>query len=337
MTDIDPGSDIELRRAREHVVARVPLTEQVSSEWIRCYQRLALAMDVPVRAEVHAGRAWIVVRVPAGSSRAEVAETMDAARTLLAEADGATAGGHATADAEATIQDWWRRSAAREHHSRTEVVRTGIGAERRWTLAAALAVAIAALLLLPPRFRLGPGWLVPAAEALLLAATLAADRSHDAHRSAIVRALSFGLVFVLIAAAAFVTGRLVVDLVEGGPETNSAADLLEVAAGVWLYTIIAFVFLYWLADGRGPEARIWDPPEFPDLAFPQQLSPNVAPPGWRPEFPDYLYLGFTNATAFSPTDVMPLARWSKLAMTVQAAASLVILGLVVARAVNIFR
>jgi hypothetical protein len=161
-------------------------------------------------------------------------------------------------------------------------------------LAAALAVAIAALLLLPPRFRLGLGWLVPAAEALLLAATLVADRSHGAHRSAIVRALSFELVFVLIAAAAFVTGRLVVDLVEGGPET-------------------------------------------PDLAFPQQLSPNVAPPGWRPEFPDYLYLGFTNATAFSPTDVMPLARWSKLAMTVQAAASLVILGLVVARAVNIFR
>jgi hypothetical protein len=116
-----------------------------------------------------------------------------------------------------------------------------------------------------------------------------------------------------------------------------AADLLEVAAGVWLYTIIAFVFLYWLADGRGPEARIWDPPEFPDLAFPQKLNPNLAPPGWRPEFPDYLYLGFTNATAFSPTDVMPLARWGKLAMTVQAAASLAILGLVVARAVNIFK
>jgi hypothetical protein len=62
----------------------------------------------------------------------------------------------------------------------------------------------------------------------------------------------------------------------------------------------------------------------------------VAPPGWRPEFPDYLYLGFTNATAFSPTDVMPVARWGKLAMTVQSIASLAILGLVIARAVNIF-
>ena len=71
------------------------------------------------------------------------------------------------------------------------------------------------------------------------------------------------------------------------------------------------------------------------LAFPGQLNPGVAPPGWRPEFFDYLYLGFTDATAFSPTDVMPLARWAKFAMTVQAVSSLMILGLVIARAVNI--
>jgi uncharacterized membrane protein len=68
-----------------------------------------------------------------------------------------------------------------------------------------------------------------------------------------------------------------------------------------------------------------------------QLNLVVAPPGWRPQFFDYLYLGFTNATAFSPTDVMPLARWAKLAMTVQALSSLFILGLVIARAVNILQ
>jgi hypothetical protein len=78
-------------------------------------------------------------------------------------------------------------------------------------------------------------------------------------------------------------------------------------------------------------------PEFPDLAFPELLNPGVAAPAWRPDFFDYLYLGFTNATAFSPTDVMPLARWAKLAMAIQAAGSLVILGLVIARAVNILK
>ncbi len=78
-------------------------------------------------------------------------------------------------------------------------------------------------------------------------------------------------------------------------------------------------------------------PEFPDLAFPEQMNPRLAQPGWRPEFSDYLYLGFTNATALSPTDVMPLSRWAKLAMAVQAVDSLMILGLVIARAINILK
>ena len=50
---------------------------------------------------------------------------------------------------------------------------------------------------------------------------------------------------------------------------------------------------------------------------------------------DYLYFSFTNATAFSPTDVMPLARWAKLTMLVQSSVSLAVGALVIARAVNI--
>ena len=90
------------------------------------------------------------------------------------------------------------------------------------------------------------------------------------------------------------------------------------------------------ADGGGAAARAHHLPAFPDLAFPQQLNPRIARPSWRPRFIDYLYLGFTNATAFSPTDVMPLVPWAKIAMTVQSLISLAILGLVVARAVNVF-
>jgi hypothetical protein len=151
------------------------------------------------------------------------------------------------------------------------------------------------------------------------------------------RVISLVLVAVLVLEAGAITGRLVVDLVEGGPETNSAAALLKTGFGIWLYTIIAFTFLYWTVDAGGPPARSVALPEFPDLAFPEQLNPSVAPPGWRPEFFDYLYLGFTNATALSPTDVMPLSRWAKLAMAVQAAGSLIVLGLVIARAVNILK
>jgi hypothetical protein len=164
-----------------------------------------------------------------------------------------------------------------------------------------------------------------------------AQPDRNDRRPSVVRALSLALVVVLVAEAAGVTARLVVDLVEGGPETNSASDLLSVGFGIWLYTILAFAFPYWVLDGGGPDARLWAPREYPNLAFPEQLNPVVAVPGWRPQFFDYLYLGFTNATAFSPTDVMPLARWAKAAMTMQAAGSLLILGLVIARAVNILR
>jgi uncharacterized membrane protein len=339
MTDIDPKSDIEVSTADGQVMVRVPLAGQVSPEWLRCYQRLARATEVPVQAQAHPDGAWIVVNVPADGNQKEVSATLDAARALIAEADAAERA-PATAQTEGTARDWWARrqvSAPRRPISKVEVARTGIGTEKRWPLAGALIVAMAIPLLLPSRFSLGPRWVIPVTDAVLLVAIVVADRARSGRLSAAVRALSLALVVVLVAEAAGVTARLIVDLVKGGPETNNATDLLSVGFGVWIYTILAFAFLYWILDGGGPDARLWTPPEFPHLAFPEQLNPVVAPPGWRPLFFDYLYLGFTNATAFSPTDVMPLARWAKAAMTVQAVASLVILGLVIARAVNILR
>jgi hypothetical protein len=113
---------------------------------------------------------------------------------------------------------------------------------------------------------------------------------------------------------------------------NSADALLSSGALVWLNTIIAFTFLYWEIDGGGPVARAQSGAKYPHLAFAQHMNPELAPPGWRPLFFD---LGLTNATAFSPTDVMPLRHWAKLTMGAQALISLIILGLVIARAVNI--
>jgi hypothetical protein len=339
--DIDLAADIEVHSSKEHVTARIPLTGRVTSEWLGSYQRLARAVAVPVQAERDRDHAWIVVTLPASISNAEITETLDAALALIAESDTAVFRASPAVQAEAIVRAWWgqRQGGAARHRrvSKIEVVRTGIGAEKRWLLSVTLAAAMTVLLLLPARFSLGPNWTLPAIEAVLLAATFIVERSHVASRVAVVRGLSIAMVLILTAGAVFITARLVIDLVEGGPETNSAADLLGVGFGVWFYTIIAFAFLYWLIDGGGPEARIWNPPAFPELAFPEQLNPVVAPPGWRPEFLDYLYLGFTNATAFSPTDVMPLARWAKLAMTFQATGSLAVLGLVIARAVNIFK
>jgi hypothetical protein len=172
MTDIDPSADIELTGANEHVTARIPLAGQVSGQWLGCYHRLARAASVPVRAETQPDRAWLVVTVPAASSHVEIAEILDAARALITEADTVARRAPPTAQAEASIRDWWSRLRKSPHHrpaSRIEVVRTGIGAEKRWLLAAALVLAMVLLLLLPSRFSIGPSWIVPAIEARGLA------------------------------------------------------------------------------------------------------------------------------------------------------------------------
>lgn len=91
--------------------------------------------------------------------------------------------------------------------------------------------------------------------------------------------------------------------------------------------------LYWLMDGGGPLARSKQTAPV-DFASTQHLNPGLAAPNWRPVFLDYLHLGFTNATAFSPTDVLPLTHRAKYTMLVQSTVALALVGLVVARAVN---
>ena len=167
-------------------------------------------------------------------------------------------------------------------------------------MAVTLLVAVALPLLLPPNFTKGPDWIVSAVEGALLVALIVADPGRIDRRSTIVRGLSIGLVVILVIGAALVTVRLVADLVSGGPETNSAAQLLRVGGLVWVYLIITFAFLYWELDSGGPEARARAVPEFPNLAFPEQLNPRISPPGWRPEFFDYLYLGLHQRHGIQP-------------------------------------
>ena len=208
--------------------------------------------------------------------------------------------------------------------------------EARWPMVGAVLAAMVLTILLPDADRLGPQWLLPLIEGVLLVAVVAGDPGRINRRSRWLRALSIVLVSVLVLGALWATVQLIDDLIHGGAVTNSASELLEAGTIVWVSNNIAFALLYWELDGGGAAARAHDLPTQLDFAFPQQLNPRIARPGWRPRFVDYLYLGFTNATAFSPTDVMPLVPWAKIAMAVQSLVSLGILGLVIARAVNVF-
>jgi uncharacterized membrane protein len=208
--------------------------------------------------------------------------------------------------------------------------------EARWPMAGAVVAAMVLTFLLPKDLRPGPNWLLPLLEGVLLLAVIVGDPGAITRRSALLRGLSIALVAVLVFDSLWTTALLIDALLHGGQETNSASALLSAGAIVWASNNIAFALLYWELDSGGAAARAHQLPRYADFAFPQQLNPALAPADWRPRFIDYLYLGFTNAVAFSPTDTMPLTRWPKVAMTVQSTISLAILGLVIARAVNVF-
>ena len=207
--------------------------------------------------------------------------------------------------------------------------------ESRWPILAALLVAMALPFLMPASYSPGARWLLPLVEGALLVAAVSADPGGIDKRSGHIRRLRIAVIMIIVFGAAWATSWLAVDLVRGENVTDSAGELLAAGSLVWIDLVIAFGFLYWELDSGGPGRRARQVTPYPDLAFPQHLNPDVAPPGWRPLFVDYLYLGYTNAIAFSPTDVMPLAHWAKATMALESGASLVILGLVIARAVNI--
>jgi hypothetical protein len=200
--------------------------------------------------------------------------------------------------------------------------------ESRWPPIAAILVFmvlnIALRIWLPGEAAVHAPWLLPTIEGVLLVVLVTSDPAGLAERRRL-RRVSLVLVGVLVAAALWATVVLVDDLIRGKGVTNSPSELLASGAVVWLGNNLAFALLYWLIDGGGPIARSRQPTPV-DFAFTQHMSPELAPPGWRPVFLDYLHLGFTNATAFSPTDVMPLTHRAKYTMVVQSTVALALFG-----------
>jgi hypothetical protein len=198
-----------------------------------------------------------------------------------------------------------------------------------------MALNISLRIWLPEERALSVPWLLPAVEAVLLGVLLASDPASLARRHRRLRRVSIALVLILVAGALWATAMLIDSLIVGSSVTRDPGPLLGAGALVWVGNNLSFAMLYWLMDSGGPLARARQPAPV-DFAFTQHMSPELAPPGWRPVFLDYLHLGFTNATAFSPTDVMPLTHRAKYTMLVQSTIALALFGLIVARAVNTF-
>jgi uncharacterized membrane protein len=180
-------------------------------------------------------------------------------------------------------------------------------------------------------------WILPALQGLLLVMLVIASPRRINRESRALRWLSLMLAALISLANAWSVEQLAVGLVKG-TQHWTAGPLLITGAMIWLTNVIAFALWYWEFDRGGPVARALATKPYPDFQFVQMvMPPELVPPNWEPAFADYLYLAFTNAAAFSPTDVMPLSRWAKMAMTVQSIISIVTVALVVARAVNILQ
>jgi uncharacterized membrane protein len=181
-----------------------------------------------------------------------------------------------------------------------------------------------------------PRWPLVAVSSVLLVGLVIASPLHLDQRSRPLRALMLLLIASMSIANIINGTRLVVDLVNG-QGIRDPAQLLFTGGAIWLTNVIVFSLWYWEFDRGGPVARAVAPGAAPDFLFPQMQEPQLAPADWKPEYVDYLYTSFTNAMAFSPTDVMPLSRWTKVTMLLQSLVSLMIAVLVIARAVNILK
>ena len=215
-----------------------------------------------------------------------------------------------------------------------------IGESRIWPVAAVITAA-SLYATMPGSFIAGSATLVTVgrivvptlAVALLWPLALTAPR-RTIRVSVPRRTAAIGLIAVISVANA-VSIVLLVHLLVIGAHIDGRA-LLRAAIHIWCASVLVFALWFWQLDSGGPMARrLGSRAAGRDFLFTQQAQPELGPPGWQPRFLDYLYLSFTNSTAFSPTDTMPLTQWAKMLMLVESAASLLLLLMVAARAVNI--
>lgn len=210
--------------------------------------------------------------------------------------------------------------------------------ELRWLVAVTTAAGIALQVAVPDKLVLfSPTWIFPAAQGALLVVLVGVNPHRIDRESTVLRGLSLTLAAMLSLANGWSVATLAIGITRG-TTGQKPGPLLITGAVIWLTNVIVFALWYWEFDRGGPVARALNLSDrYPDFQFPQMVSPSaIVSPDWEPSFVDYLYLAFTNASAFSPTDTMPMSRWAKVAMTVQSMISIVTVALVVSRAVNIF-
>jgi uncharacterized membrane protein len=202
-----------------------------------------------------------------------------------------------------------------------------------WPAQLCVLAAIVVQLVLPERLKVGPSLLIPSLEgALFIGMSLASPRELE-HEHRIRRYTALTLTAFVSAANIFSLVALTHFLLHHN--VSDGRGLVFSGLLIWLTNLLIFALWFWEMDRGGPGRRAAGHDGAPDFLFPQMTDDAIMPPNWRPMFVDYLYVSLTNNTAFSPTDTMPLSPQAKSIMGVQSVVSLLTIGLIVSRAVNI--
>ena len=207
--------------------------------------------------------------------------------------------------------------------------------EPRWPPGLAIVVVLCLLEALPGHVKVMPVW-VSYLAALAVMVPMAAVRLTGGNT------LWFGIerTMIILLAAAYVANTIaeladMIGVITLHPSGNNAFSLLSSSVAIWVANVLTFSLLYWQIDQGGPYARASASKVKPDWVFPQPATPEDLPPDWRPLFLDYLYLGYNTATAFSPTDALPLTHRAKMLMMIESTISLLTMVIILSRAINI--
>jgi len=203
-----------------------------------------------------------------------------------------------------------------------------------WQVQLVVIIALVFQVILPNKFSIDPKWILPTLEVILLLALVFTTPKEARFESRLRRLNSIALIALISAANIYSLFRAITDLLARG-HISDGQVLVFAAINIFLTNIIIFALWYWELDGGGPGRRNHTPIKDHDFLFPQMDTPEIAADNWKPAFFDYLYVSVTNATAFSPTDTMPLRHRAKLLMGIQSIVSVMTLAILAARAVNI--
>jgi hypothetical protein len=218
--------------------------------------------------------------------------------------------------------------------------------EVRLPAALATVVAIALYALLPDDLLVGPRWIVPAVESVLLVSLVVVNPWRMSRETRWSRWASLLLIAVIAAANLVSLGVTVTALVRQSPAAGDPGTLLVAALQIWLTDVLVFALAFSELDRGGPVSRSRRPRrELPaaDFRFSQDENGDAVQEvakgssetsDWVPSFLDYLYVSLTNSSAFSPTDTMPLTPRAKALMGIEATAALLTSLLVISAGVG---